>query len=975
MRYCSECSSALPPQASACPNCHAVVDEPSVEKTSERWQSTIGSDEDAREELAAALTPDYELLRPLGRGGMGWVFLAREPALKRLVAVKLLAPYLRFDDRARLRFQREARAAAVLSHPNLVQVYGIGETAQRRLPYIVMQYVDGSSLQLWIARHGRTSERDARRILGSIASALATAHARGLVHRDIKPANILIESATGRVFVTDFGIAAALTPAAVGEAVPLTDSSTRIGTPTYMSPEQAFGEPLTPRSDVYSLGVVGYELLTGAVPLTGPSPLALMAAQVQEAPVPVARRRPDLAPELALLVDRCLAKRPHERPEAEDVARGLLPSPYTEVEWPPPGMRSTHRACRRLGLYAAIATVAGLAVLWCVARPPASTLSKGPWWDHFLGTVRESTASPLGLRRIGSALPQDTLVWVWALTLMVATPALALSFLGLVARGWRGLRDCLGQRRLGWRWSTILDALVDPDGRSGLILAGEREFATISPRDRTTILFARGVQFLALASAGLALLALLSAWAIWVAGGGVPSRGAGPLVSVNTALILTALPAVLLLSSVAGILWEARLLGPLTRRRTYVSAAATLPADPSGQEVAAWYTALSQAPAAPMGPAGLGTRAWLPAAYLLASILGAVAIAVLGLVTGATLVAADNVRRLGAVTAELVDSLSEIDRNDPLGKARRAWRPFVPANRTSAAGSMVGAVNTSDPSSLSALLLALGSNPTQEPPETYILRRGMRRDITGDTLRLLDRLASRAGARGEGAPAEPRTREDYVRLRGAMQTNLLAAVVALSRGQAHLAEEDLGRNAALADRLLDGPESFGVTFGAGLLQSLALRPLAVVREAQGDTAGATALREAAGRVMGYVSLDAWGVSAAGLAADPDDWSTLLQMVTSPKVLPAHRLAALRAAGVAFCLNPREIVAGPGVERKRGMLALADSMADLPQARAIAYTETASLWTDTAGNPVAGGFRRLARCARRPVGRMSPNDRE
>ena len=228
-------------------------------------------------------------------------------------------------------------------------------------------------------------------------------------------------------------------------------------------------------------------------------------------------------------------------------------------------------------------------------------------------------------------------------------------------------------------------------------------------------------------------------------------------------------------------------------------------------------------------------------------------------------------------------------------------------------------------------------------------------------------------AGGDVAPSEPRDAEDYPRFREAMQTNLLAAVVALSRRQPHRAEEYLGRNVALGDRLLSGPEPFGVTFGAGVLRSLALRPLVLVRESEGDTTAATALREAATRVMGYVSLDAWTISAAGLAADPAEWSAYVQMLTSRRVLTAHRLAALKDAEAASCLNPREIVAGPSEERQRGILALADAMADLPQARTIARNETAwplhdpaskPVWTHQALRwPIAGGLMRLASCAR------------
>src|SRR5512143_1187739 len=184
MPYCPECSASVPDGVAACPTCGAsLVSTPAdVAEPS----APVASDIDlVTADLRNSTKPQYELLKLLGAGGMGAVFLLREPALKRLVAAKVLAPWLAADPKARARFEREARAAAALSHPNVVRVYAEGETLGLKLPYIVMQYVEGPTLTEWIEKHQRASEREARRILGEVASALAAAHARQVVHRDV----------------------------------------------------------------------------------------------------------------------------------------------------------------------------------------------------------------------------------------------------------------------------------------------------------------------------------------------------------------------------------------------------------------------------------------------------------------------------------------------------------------------------------------------------------------------------------------------------------------------------------------------------------------------------------------------------------------------------------------------------------------------------------------------------------------------
>src|SRR3954470_14037743 len=213
--------------------------------------------------LQEALAGHYALERELGRGGMAVVYLARDVRLDRPVAIKLLPPDLAAHDKLRARFMREARTAARLSHPHIVPIHAVDEV--RGYVFYVMSYVDGETLAERVANRGPLPPRETSRMLQEVAGALAAAHGQGVVHRDVKPANILLERASGRAMVTDFGIArlaAATGETAIGEL---------LGTPEYMSPEQAAGEAVDARSDIYSLGVVGFYMVSGRLPFTGPS--------------------------------------------------------------------------------------------------------------------------------------------------------------------------------------------------------------------------------------------------------------------------------------------------------------------------------------------------------------------------------------------------------------------------------------------------------------------------------------------------------------------------------------------------------------------------------------------------------------------------------------------------------------------------------------------------------------------------------
>ncbi len=288
--------------------------------------------------LTEALATQYAIEGEIGRGGMGVVYRARDEKLKRPVAIKVLPPELAFRPDIRTRFLREAETAARLSHPHIVPIHSVGEV--ENTVYFVMGLVEGESLGVRIKRRGRLSIEEARRVMKEAADALAAAHQQGVIHRDVKPDNILLEGTRGRVMVTDFGIAKALS----AEGGTLTEAGVAIGTPAFMSPEQASGESeVDGRSDIYSLGVVAYQMISGELPFQAPSVPALLMKQITETPPSVDRKRPETPKELSQIVMRCLEKDPEDRwPTADALRRALETNTYTA---PPP--RPSGRASRR----------------------------------------------------------------------------------------------------------------------------------------------------------------------------------------------------------------------------------------------------------------------------------------------------------------------------------------------------------------------------------------------------------------------------------------------------------------------------------------------------------------------------------------------------------------------------------------------------------------------------------------------------
>jgi serine/threonine protein kinase len=311
---CANCSEPIAAGARFCSRCGQDVSGPQGNLTTGQLPL---QNEGARdpglltlEHLRRATLGEYDIAGELGRGGMAIVYLAHDIALDRKVAIKVMNPGLLMGVGMSDRFKREARTAASLTHPNIIPIHLVRET--ENLLFFVMKYVEGRGLDSVIAETGPLPIRMALTILAQVGGALGYAHRRGVVHRDVKPANILIDT-EGWIVVTDFGIAK------VAEAGSLTVSGMTVGTPRYMSPEQCTARPVSGASDQYSLGIVGYEMITGGPPFAADSLMEIMRMHFFEPPAPLLSLRPECPPALAAAIERMLAKEPEQRwPSVED---------------------------------------------------------------------------------------------------------------------------------------------------------------------------------------------------------------------------------------------------------------------------------------------------------------------------------------------------------------------------------------------------------------------------------------------------------------------------------------------------------------------------------------------------------------------------------------------------------------------------------------------------------------------------------
>ena len=341
-------------------------------------------------DLQSHFAGKYVLERELGGGGMSRVFVARDERLDRRVVIKLLPPQVTATISAE-RFKREIMLAAQLQHPNIVPVLSAGELGT--LPYFVMPFIDGESLRARMMR-GPLSVRETVTILKDVVRALGFAHNRGIIHRDIKPDNVLL--AAGAAVVTDFGVAKAISASrqqqGVRPAAPtMTGVGTSLGTPAYMAPEQAAADPSTDhRADLYALGIVAYEMLTGAPPFHGRTPQALLAAQLSEIPPPLTSRRYDVSVPLSTLVMQCLEKEPAKRPKsANDVLRMLddpgihVSDTFSAAEAP------KQRRKRYTEIAIGVLVIAAVAVAWVLTEPapPAGSAA-----DSAKSATRDSAA-------------------------------------------------------------------------------------------------------------------------------------------------------------------------------------------------------------------------------------------------------------------------------------------------------------------------------------------------------------------------------------------------------------------------------------------------------------------------------------------------------------------------------------------------------------------------------------------------------
>lgn len=499
--HCTVCQAPVSLRATTCAVCDAPA--PPVKRSvqsgeiqSGEWVRFKRPPDELKElygEIVKALLPNIRILGMVGEGGMALVFVGRDAILKREVAVKVLSPSLADDAVARKRFTREAEAIAAVQHPNIVNVYQVGEIASRGLPYFVMQFVDGPTLGMGALRGMMLTEARVRRLMGDVAAGLAAAHRRKVYHRDIKPNNIVLDGETGRAMVLDFGISAASSSRRKSAGLRLTEEGMYLGTPTYMSPEQGNGEEVTGKSDVYSLGVLAFELLVGRPPFEG-TPVAVMAAHLRDVPPRVDELRSDVSEELASLVARCLDKSADRRPSAQEIVHVLTPGAKETVEWPPPGMSRVRGAGARF-LSAVAATSVAVAVFFALLAV----------WPE-LAELRVSGAEPSVVR---SFLLGASLAIIFGLATMSLFYAL------IVAQQWQWARA------MGYPSWVIVDVCCDSRRDAGTLVNGTGDFVLVPGPTRHVLLAMRRARYLTLVIAALAAMAGTARWVIaWLESGG-----------------------------------------------------------------------------------------------------------------------------------------------------------------------------------------------------------------------------------------------------------------------------------------------------------------------------------------------------------------------------------------------------------------------------------------------------------------------
>ena len=495
--HCAVCRAPISLRAATCAVCDAPApplkrEIPSGEFRSGEWVRFQRPPDELRDlynQLVRALAPNIRVLGMVGEGGMAYVFVGRDSVLKREVAVKMLSPLLADDPVARKRFTREAEAIAAVSHPNIVNVHQVGELRGLSIPYFVMQFVDGPTLGMGSLRGLMLTEARVRRLLADIAAGLASAHRRKVYHRDIKPNNIVLDGETGRAMVLDFGISAAYSSRRHSHGNRLTDAGMYLGTPTYMSPEQASSEDVTGKSDVYSLGVLAFELLVGRPPFEG-SPVSVTAAHMNTVPPRLDALRSDVSEELATLIARCLEKDPDRRPSAQDIVHFLSPASKAAVEWPPPGLSRLRGTGARL-IAALSATAVSVAIFFAIIGV----------WPH-IAVLRPDTAQSTLLR---------SFVLGASLAMIVALAAICVFYTALAFRKWRWASGA------GYPTWVVIDVFCDTKRDAGSLINGTGDFTFVPGPTRRTLLLMRRTRFVGHVIGAVVALGGVAHWlTVWL---------------------------------------------------------------------------------------------------------------------------------------------------------------------------------------------------------------------------------------------------------------------------------------------------------------------------------------------------------------------------------------------------------------------------------------------------------------------------
>jgi hypothetical protein len=862
--------------------------------------------------LQAALGSRVVLIRALDQGGMGQVYLGRDPQLKRFVAVKVLGLALGPDVEARARFQLEAQAIAAVSHPYVVDIYGIGELPDGT-PYFIMEYVAGGNMATRIATSGPLPIAAAQRVLGEVASALAAAHRRGIVHRDVKPANVLWDRETDRCAVSDFGIATLMRTSDDDEEMRITRAGMAVGSPAYMSPEQLLTEPATPASDVYAMGLLGYELLTGRGPFDATTPSAMIAAHLRDTPRPLHDLRPEAPPALAALLERCLAKDAAARPSADDVARALIPGAPDPLEWPPPGLEGV------------------MGGLWRFTPWPAA-----------LATI---LLLPIGLLALpGNWFGGESVGWTLAFALTILTGCSAL-VVGLVAV-WRALRSTARAASLGYGWLTITEVAADRRGDTGSLIAGTREYLSLTGRERARLRVQRLVAALVAACTGpLALLCGIAA--LMLLGG--RRGGAAPFFWIIAGCLLA--PATI--ARVIAVR-EDRRLRPLRRQHGDAIAVA------HSQELIApsWYAAFERARTGQR--VGAGTRLQTGIIYL-----GGLALAaVLAWCASVLLLAGMFIFIARAVDATMYrgNYATAIARAEAVRPAVAYRGPVDSSISPLEAGEAVAAMGT--------MSSRIAPSPLERPPvrryPTWTLpevvpglfpadstRRdwipiaigAARRGLTAQQRDFLVRAAANPGraefSRAAAAPSIdvlggllvlplPAMMSSaqlptgaYGVLRAAAESHGALVALDVADGRIPDAERHAREVIALGASFMDGPRPFDVGIGTRMVR-LGIEMLDAVYVATGRDRAArdfldAVVRGGAGTVIGNVGADR---------------RTLREAIFDPRIPRGIRMQLLPYTLFQSCSDPNQLLFGMTDEDRRLRRYATDSLARFPSERAI-----------------------------------------